>query len=112
MSGATAVATPPPAPAVVVVDVVGAVCRPGVYRLLVGARRTPKAQLAAVNLAALLADGQQARDYGVAVIPDYRDVGERTSRRPRLMSPSGCAIEEPGVADVVPDAGAIVARYG
>jgi competence protein ComEA len=53
----------------VVVDVVGAVHRPGLYRLAHGSRiadaiaraggATPKAELAQVNLAAPLADGEQ-----------------------------------------------------
>ncbi|HSS34051.1 MAG TPA: ComEA family DNA-binding protein [Solirubrobacterales bacterium] len=53
----------------VVVDVTGAVVRPGVYRMPIGSRvddavqraggATPRAQLEAVNLAARLADGQQ-----------------------------------------------------
>ena len=57
------------APAVVVVDVVGAVRRPGLYRLEQGARiadavaraggATAKADLALINLAAPLADGEQ-----------------------------------------------------
>lgn len=63
----------------VVVDVTGAVERPGVYRLPAGSRvndalqraggATPKAQLESVNLAARLADGQQV------VVPERRPGG-------------------------------------
>jgi competence protein ComEA len=63
------VATTTTAPAEVVVDVVGAVRRPGLYKLAQGGRvadalsraggATAKADLALVNLAAPLADGEQ-----------------------------------------------------
>ena len=67
----------------VVVDVTGAVQRPGVYRLPAGSRVTdavqraggvaPKAQLEAVNLAARLADGQQV------VVPERGPGGATTA---------------------------------
>ena len=66
---ATAAATTAEAPVEVVVDVVGAVVAPGLYRLDDGSRvadavalaggATRKANLSAVNLAALLVDGTQ-----------------------------------------------------
>jgi competence protein ComEA len=67
--GGSTTAASPGAPAEVVVDVAGAVVRPGVYTLPAGARvcdaldlaggTTARAQTAAVNLAARLIDGQQ-----------------------------------------------------
>src|SRR5204863_8407261 len=61
--------TTPAAPAEVVIDVTGAVRRPGLYRLAQGARvadavrraggATRRADLSLVNLAQLVADGEQ-----------------------------------------------------
>ena len=66
---ATSTTTAPEPPAEVVVDVVGAVARPGLYRLEDGSRiadalalaggATRRANLSAVNLAAPLVDGSQ-----------------------------------------------------
>jgi competence protein ComEA len=74
------VASKPPAAKLLVVDVAGAVRRPGLYRLRSGSRiddaiaaaggPTAKAQLDAVNLAAPVADGEQVvvpgRGAGIA----------------------------------------------
>jgi len=66
---AAVVASPSPSPAVIVVDVAGWVRQPGVYefhqgdRVIDAIRRAgggkPRADLTAINLAALLTDGQQ-----------------------------------------------------
>ena len=73
---AGAVAAPPPV--VAVVDVTGAVRRPGIYRLPAGARvqdavrragPTRRADLSAVNLAARVADGEQIVVPGPGVAP-------------------------------------------
>jgi competence protein ComEA len=82
-------ATPAPTPRVVV-HVVGAVRRPGLYRLREGERvadalaraggATPKADLAAVNLAAPLADGSQV------VVP------RRTASPAAAVAPTASAV--------------------
>ena len=109
-AGTTTPAAPPPPPpgpgpgtpgtsaARVVVDVVGAVRQPGLYRLSQGSRiadaiaraggATPKAALAQINLAAPLADGEQV------VVPSRRQAG--------IASPSvgGSTPGTPGTAPV------------
>jgi competence protein ComEA len=84
----------------VVVDVVGAVRRPGLYRLEQGSRiadavaraggATPKAELAQVNLAAPLADGEQVvipkRGLPVAVAPAAGSSGGAAATGPVQLS--------------------------
>jgi competence protein ComEA len=84
----------------VVVDVVGAVRRPGLYRLEQGSRiadalaraggATPKAVLAQVNLAAPLADGEQVvvpkRGLSGAALPSSDATGGASSTAPVQLS--------------------------
>ena len=111
-AGTTTSAAPlPPPPALgtaateapharVVVDVVGAVRRPGLYRLEQGSRiadalaraggATPKAVLAQVNLAAPLADGEQVvvpkRGAAGAALPTPGAAGGAPSTAPVQLS--------------------------
>ena len=111
-AGTTTSAAPlPPPPALgtaateapharVVVDVVGAVRRPGLYRLEQGSRiadalaraggATPKAVLAQVNLAAPLADGEQVvvpkRGAAGAALPTSGAAGGASSTAPVQLS--------------------------
>jgi competence protein ComEA len=87
---------PSAAPGGVVIDVVGAVRRPGLYHLAGGARiadalaraggATRKADLAAVNLAAPVADGEQVvvprRGAGVAGAPSAGGADATASQGP------------------------------
>jgi competence protein ComEA len=95
------------------VDVVGAVRRPGLYRLRAGARvadalrraggPTPKAQLELVNLAALIADGEQVvvPRRGAAVVAAGGAAGAATSGPVHLNSATVEQLDElPGVGPV------------
>jgi competence protein ComEA len=107
-------ATPAPA-AIVVVHVVGAVRRPGLYRLRDGTRvadalsraggATRRADLAAVNLAAPLADGSQI------VVPRRAAAGAvapgATSSTPAKVSLASATLEQ---LDALPGVGPVTAQ--
>jgi competence protein ComEA len=107
-------ATPAPA-AIVVVQVVGAVRRPGLYRLRDGTRvadalsraggATRRADLAAVNLAAPLADGSQI------VVPRRAAAGAvapgATSSTPAKVSLASATLEQ---LDALPGVGPVTAQ--
>jgi competence protein ComEA len=107
------------APTVVVVDVVGAVRRPGLYRLAQGARIadavsraggvTRKADLALINLAAPLADGEQVvvprRGTGAFAAPSGAGSPGATSSGPVHLS---TATEEQ--LDALPGIGPVTAQ--
>ncbi len=91
-----------PTPAPLVVHVVGAVARPGVYTLPPGSRIVdaleaaggprPDAALEALNLARPLEDGQQVY------------VPSRTEPAPTWLAPSPTALSAPASTDIPPDA--------
>ena len=97
VSGADPIAAAPP-PGRLVVDVTGAVRRPGVYRLPAGARvqeavrraggATRRADSAAVNLAAKVVDGQQILVPERATVPGAAPA-PGTSVAPSAAAPAG-----------------------
>jgi competence protein ComEA len=108
-------ATPAPTPRVVV-HVVGAVRRPGLYRLREGERvadalaraggATPKADLAAVNLAAPLADGSQVVVPRRAASPAAA-VAPTASAVPARVSLASATLEQ---LDALPGIGPVTAQ--
>ena len=87
----------------VVVHVVGAVRHPGVYRLPAGSRARdavrhaggvrPRADLASVNLAALLADGEQVRVPQLGA-PGPAGAGSGATGPPAIVHLNGASAEE------------------
>ena len=105
------------APAAVVVDVVGAVRRPGLYRLARGARiadavaraggTTAKADLNQVNLAAPLADGEQV------VVPARTAPGSVATASPGAAAAAGPVHLSTATAeqlDALPGVGPVTAQ--
>ena len=99
-----ALLSPPQAPRVpVVVQVVGAVRHPGVYRLPAGSRARdavrraggprPRADLASLNLAALLADGEQVR-VSSFVGPGAAGPGASASGPPAIVHLNGATADD------------------
>jgi competence protein ComEA len=118
-SQATATEPVRPAPALkrserVVVDVVGAVRRPGVYRLPDGARvadavaraggATRAASLEAINLAAPIGDGQQV------VVPRRGRVGSSTAGGAVPQGPLQLSTATAEQLDALPGVGPVTAR--
>ena len=111
------VASKPAAPKLLVIDVAGAVRRPGLYRLRSGSRiddaiaaaggPSAKAQLDAVNLAAPVADGEQV------VVPGRGAGGAAVPSSPAGSSPSApldlntATLEQ---LDALPGVGPVTAR--
>jgi competence protein ComEA len=103
LSAATPSALAEPARGPVVVDVVGAVRRPGVYRLPAGSRARdavrraggarPHADLASINLAALLADGEQVRVPALAA-PGAAAAGPSASAPPAIVHLNGASADD------------------
>jgi len=102
-------ATPEPtAPPLIVVDVEGAVARPGVVRLASGARvadalaaaggTTPDADPAALNKAAALRDGARVYVPRYGEIPPAGSVGSGSERKIDLNQASSAELESlPGI---------------
>jgi competence protein ComEA len=102
-------ATPEPsAPPLIVVDVVGAVARPGVVRLAAGARvadaiaaaggMTPDADQTALNKAAALRDGVRVYVPRYGEVPPAGSVGSGSERKVDINQASAAELEAlPGI---------------
>ena len=101
-------ATPEPTPPLIVVDVEGAVARPGVVRLASGARvadalaaaggTTPDADPAALNKAATLRDGARVYVPRYGETPPAGSVGSESERKVDINHATSAELESlPGI---------------